>query len=150
MIEPGIGFEARFGLFVGFEDIEVMVQETDTPFEGFHGMVSFEGVRLSLGFFDEFTVCHTGSGPVGGKMVGIELVKTVMFRATADNDVFAVMAAFFVGVHHTEIGIYAFHEGQIAHSTGSWSGIGRKNDIFRNNAIQTGNYLSFQMSCHSM
>ena len=124
LIEPGVGFEAGFGLFMGFEDVEVMVQETDTPFEGFHGMVSFEGMCLSLGFFDEFTIRHTGRRPVGGEMVSIEFEEARTVTGRADDDVFAVFVAFFDGVHGTPEAVNADTGTKIAHASSVRSGIG--------------------------
>ena len=124
LIESGIRFEARFGLFVRFEDIEVMVQETDTPFEGFHGMVTFEGMCPALGFFDEFTIRYTGSGPVGGKMVSIEFEEARTVTGRADDDVFAVFVPFLDVVHGTPEAVNADTGTKIAHASSVRSGIG--------------------------
>ena len=124
VIETGVGFDAWFRLFMGFEDIEVMVEETDTPFEGFHRMVAFEGVCLSLGFFDEFTVRYTGSGPVGRKMVSIEFEEARTVTGRADNDVFAVFVPFFDGVHGSPDAFDADTGTKIAYASGVRSGIG--------------------------
>ncbi len=124
LIEPGIGFEAGFGLFVRFEDVEIMVEETDTPFERFHGMVTFEGVGLALGFFDEFTIRYTGSGPVGGKMVGIEFEEARTVTGRADDDVFAVFVPFFDVVHGSPDAVDADTGTKIAHASGVRGGIG--------------------------
>ena len=124
LIETGVGFEAWFGLFVRFEDVEVMVEETDTPFEGFHRMVAFEGMGLSLGFFDEFTVRHTGGRPVGGKMVSIEFEEARTVTGRADDDVFAVFVAFFDVVHGSPDAFDADTGTKIAHASGVRSGIG--------------------------
>ena len=124
LIESGIRFEARFGLFVRFEDIEVMVQETDTPFEGFHGMVTFEGMCPALGFFDEFTVRYTGSGPVGGKMVSIEFEEARTVTGRADDDVFAVFVPFLDVVHGSPDALDTDTGTKIAHASGVRSGIG--------------------------
>ena len=124
LIETGIGFEAGFGLFVRFEDVEVMVQETDTPFEGFHRMVAFEGMCLALGFFDEFTICHTGSRPVGGKMVGIEFEEARTVTGRANDDVFAVFVAFLDVVHGSPDAFDTDTGTKIAHASSVRSGIG--------------------------
>ena len=124
LIEPGVGFEAGFGLFMGFEDVEVMVEETDTPFERFHGMVTFEGMCPALGFFDEFTVRYTGSRPVGGEMVGIEFKEARTVTGRADDDVFAVFVAFFDVVHGSPDAFDADTGTKIAHASGVRSGIG--------------------------
>ena len=77
LIESGIRFESRFGLGSAFADREKMVEEPNPPFECFDGMVPFECVCLSLGFFDEFAVSDAGCGPVFWEMVGIEFEKSV-------------------------------------------------------------------------
>ena len=124
LIETGIGFEAGFGLFMGFEDVEVMVEETDPPFERFHRMVAFKGMCLSLGFFDEFTVRYTGGRPVGGKMVGIEFEEARTVTGRANNDVFAVFVPFLDGVHGSPDAFDADTGTKIAHASGVRSGIG--------------------------
>ena len=72
LVETGIGFEARFGLCVAFNDVEIMMEDTESPFEGFGCMSVFESVGLSLGFFDKFAVSHAGCGPFFREMVGVE------------------------------------------------------------------------------
>ena len=124
LIEPGVGFEAGFGLLVRFEDVEVMVEETDTPFEGFHRMVAFKGMCLSLGFFDEFTIRYTGGRPVGGKMVSIEFEEARTVTGRADDDVFAVFVPFFDVVHGSPDAVDADTGTKIAHASGVRSGIG--------------------------
>ena len=124
LIETGVGFEAGFGLFVGFEDVEVMVEETDTPFEGFHRMVAFKGMCLSLGFFDEFTIRYTGGRPVGGKMVSIEFEEARTVTGRANDDVFAVFVPFLDVVHGSPDTFDADTGTKIAHASGVRSGIG--------------------------
>ena len=124
LIETGIGFKARFRFFVRFEDIEIMSQETDTPFEGFHGMVTFEGMCPALGFFDEFTVRHTGSGPVFGEMVGIEFEEARTVTGMADDDVFAVFVPFLDVVHGSPDAFDTDTGTKIAYASGVKSGIG--------------------------
>ena len=143
LIETGIGFEAGFGLLVGFEDVEIMVEETDSPFEGFHRMVAFEGMCLALGFFDEFTIRYTGSGPMCGKMVGIEFEEARTVTGRADDDMFAVFVPFLDGVHGTPEAVDADTGTKIAHASGVRSGIGRKIDESGNCGRQTGNYACF-------
>ena len=63
LIEIGIGFHARFGLGTASEDIEIVLEETDTPFESCEGVVMFEGVRSALCLFDEFAVSDAGGRP---------------------------------------------------------------------------------------
>ena len=58
LIEAGIGFETRFGLLAAFENREIMVEETDTPFECFDRMIVLQGMCLTLRFFDQFAVCY--------------------------------------------------------------------------------------------
>lgn len=74
LVETGVTFEAGRGIFVHAEDVEIVLEEAETPFEAFERVVVFEGMRLALGLFDEFAICYTGSGPVCREMVGIELV----------------------------------------------------------------------------
>ena len=124
LIETGVGFKTGFGLFVRFEDVEVMVEETDTPFEGFHRMVTFEGMCPALGFFDEFTVRYTGSGPVFGKMVSIEFEEARTVTGRADDDVFAVFVPFLDIVHGSPDALDADTGTKIAHASGVRSGIG--------------------------
>ena len=71
LVETGIGLEAGFGGGMTFADIEVMVEETEFPFEGFGGIGVLEGVGLALGFFDEITVGYAGSRPCLREMVGV-------------------------------------------------------------------------------
>ena len=71
LIETGIGLESGFGGGMTFADIEVMVEETEFPFEGFGGIGVLEGVGLALGFFDEITVGYAGSRPCLREMVGV-------------------------------------------------------------------------------
>ena len=124
LIETGVGFEAGFGLFMGFKNIEVMVEETDTPFEGFHRMVAFEGMCLALGFFDEFTVRYTGGRPVGGEMVGIEFKEARTVTGRANDDVFAVFVPFLDVVHGSPDAFDADTGTKIAYASGVRSGIG--------------------------
>ena len=124
LIEPGIAFEAGFGLLVRFEDVEIMGQETDPPFERFHGMVTFEGMCLALGFFDEFTVSDTGGRPVRGEMVGVEFEESGTVTGRANDDVFAVFVSFLDGVHGTPEAVDADTGTKIAHASGMRGGIG--------------------------
>ena len=102
LIEPGVGLETGFGLGSALENQEVMLEETDTPFDRGMGVVMLEGMRLALGFFDEFAVGYAGFRPGLGEVVGIELEELPSeLGNTADNDMFFVAATFFVGVHGT-------------------------------------------------
>ena len=69
--EVAVGFESGSGLCVAFDDVEIMMEETEPPFECFGGMSVLEGVGLALGFFDKFAVGHAGSGPFFREMEGI-------------------------------------------------------------------------------
>lgn len=102
LIKTGVGFEARFRFGSALENQEVMLEETDTPFDRGMGVVMLEGMRLALGFFDEFTIGYAGFSPGLGEVVGIELEELPSeLGNTADNDMFFVAATFFVGVHGT-------------------------------------------------
>ena len=74
LVETGVTFEAGCGIFVAAEDIEIVLEKAQTPFEAFDRMVVLKGVRLALGLFDEFAVCDTCGRPMRREMVGIELV----------------------------------------------------------------------------
>ena len=100
LVEAGIGLHAGFGFGSAPENREIMVQEADVPVDGGEGVVVLEGVRLSLGFLNEFTVRHAGRRPGLGEMVSIELEKlSSATRNTADDDVLVIVAAFLVGTH---------------------------------------------------
>ena len=99
LIEARIGFHARFGLLATFEDIEVVREEADSPFECSDRVVVFEGVRLALGLFDEVSVSDTGSRPVFWEMVGVEFKESGPETGWTYNDAFAALATFFFGVH---------------------------------------------------
>ena len=107
LIETGIGLETGFRFGATFDYMEIMMEETKSPFDAFRGVVVFEGVSEFLGGFDEFAVSYTGCRPSLGKMVRIELVETTKTRHTADDDVLAVFLALLVGVHHSAVVIDA-------------------------------------------
>ena len=109
LIETGIGFETGFRFGATFDDVEIMMEETKSPFDAFRRVVVFEGVSEFLGGFDEFAVSYTGCRPSLGEMVGIELMETAKTRDTADDDVLAVFLAYFVGVHHAAVVIDAIN-----------------------------------------
>ena len=71
LVETGVGFESGFGGSVAFYDIEIMVEETKFPFEGFGRRSVLQGVGLALGFFDEITVGYAGSRPCLREMVRV-------------------------------------------------------------------------------
>ena len=103
LIETGIGLETGFRFGTTFDDVEIMMEETKSPFDAFRRVVVFEGMSEFLGGFDEFAVSDAGCRPSLGKMVGIELVQAAKTRHTADDDVLAVFLAFLVGVHHATV-----------------------------------------------
>ena len=143
LVEAGIRLHAGFGLGAAFDHVVIVMPKAETPFKRFAGVGMFEVVRHSLSEFEDVTVSFTGFRIMFRETVGIELEETIMLRATADDDVFAVMAGFLLGVHGAPKGFYAYNRLKIAHSTGPRSGISRKMDVVRNNAIQTGNNLRF-------
>ena len=101
LIEIAIGFESGSGLGVAFDDVEVMMEETEPPFECFGGMSVFESVGLALGFFDKFAVGHAGCGPFFREMEGIELEEAFMETRVARDDTFLVLTAEFLLVQST-------------------------------------------------
>ena len=102
LIKTRVGFEAGFGLGAALENQEVMLEETDTPFDRGIGVVMLEGMCLALSFFDKFAIGYAGFRPGLGEVVGIELEELPSeLGDTADNDMFFVAATFFVGVHGT-------------------------------------------------
>ena len=109
LIETGIGLETGFRFGATFDYMEIMMEETKSPFDAFRGVVVFEGVSEFLGGFDEFAVSYTGCRPSLGKMVRIELVETTKTRHTADDDVLAVFLALLVGIHHSAVIIDAIN-----------------------------------------
>ncbi len=103
LIETGIGLETGFRFGATFDDMEIMMEETESPFDAFRGVVVFEGVSEFLSGFDEFAVSYTGCRPRLGKMVRIELVQAAKTGNTTDDDVFAVFLTLLVGVHHSAV-----------------------------------------------
>ena len=101
LIETGIRFETGFRFGATFDYMEIMMEETESPFDAFRRVVVFEGVSEFLGGFDEFAVSYAGCRPSLGEMVRIELVETAKTRNTADDDVLAVFLAYLVGIHHS-------------------------------------------------
>ena len=91
-----VGFEPRSGLGVAFDDVEVMMEETEPPFECFGGMSVLEGVGLALGFFDKFAVGHAGCGPFFREMEGIELEEAFVETRVACDDTFPVLTSEFL------------------------------------------------------
>ena len=56
LIETVIGFETGFRFGTTFDYMEIMMEETKSPFDAFRRVVVFEGVSEFLGGFDEFAV----------------------------------------------------------------------------------------------
>ena len=125
LIETGVPFYTRFGLFSAFEDTEVMDQETELPFVGFGRVVMLEGMGLTLGEFDEFAICYASSRPMRRKMVGIEFVQTYPKARRAHDDAFAALTAYFDGIHRSRNGSNADTGTEIPHAFGVRCGIGR-------------------------
>ena len=96
LIEIAVGFESGSGLGVAFDDVEIMMEETEPPFECFGGMSVFEGVGLALGFFDKFAVGHAGCGPFFREMEGIELEESFVETSVACDDTFLVLTSEFL------------------------------------------------------
>ena len=109
LIEAGIRLETGFRFGASFDYMEIMMEETESPFDAFRRVVMFEGVSEFLGGFDEFAVSYAGCRPSLGEMVGIELVETTKTRHTADDDVLAVFLTLLVGIHHSAVIIDAIN-----------------------------------------
>ena len=60
LIETGIRFETGFRLGTTFDYMEIMMEETKSPFDAFRRVIVFEGVSEFLGGFDEFAVSYAG------------------------------------------------------------------------------------------
>ena len=60
LIETGIGFETGFRFGTTFDYMEIVVEETKSPFDAFRSVIVFEGVSEFLGGFDEFAVSYAG------------------------------------------------------------------------------------------
>ena len=60
LIETGIGFETGFRFGATFDYMEIMMEETESPFDAFRRVVVFEGVSEFLGGFDELAVSYAG------------------------------------------------------------------------------------------
>ena len=99
LVETGIALHAFFGLRAAFDDRKIMVKEPHAPSESLQGMVVLDGVRLFLGFFDQFAVGYTGFGPAGREMVGVEFEEPQTEARRADYDALFVVLAFFSCVH---------------------------------------------------
>ena len=109
LIEAGIRLETGFRFGATFDDVEIMMEETESPFDAFRRVVVFEGVSEFLGGFDELAISYAGCRPSLGKMIGIELVQATKTRDTADDDVLAVFLTLLVGIHHSAVVIDAIN-----------------------------------------
>ena len=143
LIEAGIGFETGFRLGTAYEDIVIMVQEANVPFEGSSGVVMLEGVGLALGFFDEVSVGYACFRPMRREMVGVELEETASEGSTTSNDMFLIAASFFESVDFSEVSLHHGIEFKVPHP----SGVRRDSDRIWNKSanivLQTANYVRF-------
>ena len=117
LLEIGGGFESRSGFCVAFDDVEIMMEETESPFERFGGMSVFEGVGLALGFFDKFAVSHAGCGPFFWVMEGIELEEAFVETRVACDDVFLVLTPEFLLVQRAYIRVEAGTQVEVPHAS---------------------------------
>ena len=147
LVETGIAFETGFGLGAAYANGEVVLEETEFPFEPGTGGVVFESMSYTLGGFDEFAIGYASGRPVGREMVGVELEETVPEAGhTADDDMFAAFAAYFEIVHRSPEEIDIGNGPKIAHSTRRASGNSRRRNIRSDEVLQTGHYDIFQMA----
>ena len=105
--EIAVGFKSGSGLCVAFDDVEIMVEETEPPFDCFGGMGVLEGVGLALGFFDKFAVSDAGCGPFFREMEGIELEEAFVKTRMAGDDAFLVLTSEFLLVQSAYIRVEA-------------------------------------------
>ena len=122
LIEAGVGFKAGFGSVTAFDNTVVMTEETHSPFKGCVRVVVFEGMGIALGLLDEFAVGYTGCRPVRREVVGIELEVAITAATMPEDNMFAVVLAFFVGVHGTPEGVDACYGFKIAHASSERNG----------------------------
>ena len=122
LIETGVGFEAGFGGVTTFDDTVIMTEETHSPFKGCIGVVVLKGMGITLGLFDEFAIGYTGCRPVRREMVGVALEVTVTVLTMPEDNMFAVVLAFFGSIHGTPEGIDACYGFKIAHASSERSG----------------------------
>ena len=148
LVETGIRLHAGCGFCTAFEDLEIMVEEADTPFEGFGGMGMFECMSTALGFFDEFAVGYAGCRPRFWEMVGIELEHFAATGIATRNEVFAYAAAFFVRIHHSAVSINAIDKRNIAHAAAVECGNLGCRYYFAYYAFETVKYACFEMPRH--
>ena len=116
LVETGIALHAFFGLCAAFDDRKIMVEEAHAPSKRLQGMVMLDGMRQTLGFFDQFAVCHAGFGPVSREVVRVEFEESVTEARGADDDAFLVVPAFFACVHGTPQGFHSHAGMEIVHT----------------------------------
>jgi hypothetical protein len=147
LVETGVAFKTGFGLGAAYTNGEVVLEETEFPFESGTGGAVFEGMSYTLGGFDEFAIGYASGRPMGREMVGIELEETVSEAGhTADDDMLAALAAYFEIVHRSPEEIDIGNGSEIAHSTRRASGNSRRRNVGSNEVLQTGHYDIFQMA----
>ena len=105
----------------------------------------FEGMRLMLGEFDEFTIRYACSRPVRREMVSIEFVQAYPKARRAHDDAFAALTSYFDGIHRSTNGGKAGSETKIPHAFGVRRGVWRKGDKHGTFGLHSGNYDIFQM-----
>ena len=143
MIETRVRFEAGFGLLAGFENTEIVLEEADSPFDTYVGIVGLKGMGSALRHFDDLAVGYAGSRPGLGEMVGIELKQAGTLGTMTDNDMFAAFLAGFEVIHGAPEGVVEFVGHKIAHSLGINGSVRRKLDESRKRAFQIVNYRCF-------
>ena len=143
MIETRVRFEAGFGLLAGFENTEIVLEEADSPFDTYVGIVVLKGMGSALRHFDDLVVGYAGSRPGLGEMVGIELKQAGTLGTMTDNDMFAAFLAGFEVIHGAPEGVVEFVGHKIAHSLGMNGSVRRKLDESRKRAFQIVNYRCF-------
>ena len=148
LVETGIRFHAGCGFGTTFEDLEIMVEEADTPFEGFRCIGMLQSMGTALGFFDEFAVGYAGCRPRFWEMVGVELEYFAATGIAARDNMFAYAAAFFVRIHHSAICINAIDKRNIAHAAGVECGNPGCRYYFAYYAFETVKYACFEMPRH--
>ena len=122
LIETGVGFETGFGSVTAFDNTVVMTEETHSPFKGCVRVVVFEGMGIALGLLDEFAVGYTGCRPVRREVVGIELEVAITAATMPEDNMFAVVLAFFGSIHGTPEGVNACYGFKIAHASSERNG----------------------------
>ena len=75
-----------------------------------------DGMRQTLGFFDQLAVGDTGGGPVGREMVRVEFEESVTEARRADDDALFVVLTFFSCVHGSPQGFHSHAGMEIVHT----------------------------------